>query len=122
MRLFREVFAPDVHSGPPRGKLNDGVSFLWRWELAGHPRDTEAWRMIHDFAHSAFPRAGAAFSDLHIAVAQAVAGDDAALEARRRRWTSSLARVVIPRAPSSGGVARFRRFRKARFFRCDRRA
>src|SRR5580700_9643275 len=38
-RLFREAFAPDVHSGPPRGKVNDAVSFLWRWELAGHPRD-----------------------------------------------------------------------------------
>jgi Flp pilus assembly protein TadD len=31
LRLFREAFAPDVHSGPPRGKLNDGVAFLWRW-------------------------------------------------------------------------------------------
>ncbi len=35
--LFREAFAPDVHSGPPHGKVNDPVSFLWRWELAGHP-------------------------------------------------------------------------------------
>jgi Tfp pilus assembly protein PilF len=81
-RLFRDAFAPDVHSGPPRGKLNDAVSFLWRWELAGHPRDTEAWRKMHEFADSAFPRAGAAFSDLHIALAQVVAGNAAALEAR----------------------------------------
>jgi aminopeptidase N len=22
--------------------VNDAVSFLWRWELAGHPRDAEA--------------------------------------------------------------------------------
>jgi hypothetical protein len=65
--------------------VNDAVSFLWRWELAGNPRDAEAWRMIHDFANSAFPRAGAAFSDMHIALAQAVAGDDAALEARARQ-------------------------------------
>jgi tetratricopeptide (TPR) repeat protein len=82
LRLFREAFAPDVHSGPPRGKLNDAVSFLWRWELAGQPRNSEAWRVMHDFANSAFPSAGAAFSDMHIALAQAVAGDDAALEAR----------------------------------------
>src|SRR6202163_933665 len=84
-RLFREAFSPDVHSGPPRGKVNDAVSFLWRWELAGHPRDAEAWRMMHDFAKSAFPRAGVAFSDLHIALAQVVAGNDAALEARARQ-------------------------------------
>jgi tetratricopeptide (TPR) repeat protein len=84
-RLFREAFSPDVHSGPPRGKLNDAVSFLWRWELAGQPRDTEAWRMMHDFANSAFPRAGTAFSDMHVALAQVVAGNDTVLEARARQ-------------------------------------
>src|SRR5271165_7111212 len=68
-RLFTDAFSPDVHSGPPRGKLNDAVSFLWRWELAGQPRDTDAWHMMHDFAGRAFPRAGAAFSDMHIALA-----------------------------------------------------
>ena len=81
-QLFRDAFSPDVHSGPPRGKVNDAVAFLWRWELAGHPRDPDAWRMMHDYATNAFPRAGSAFSDLHIALAQAVAGDDAALQAR----------------------------------------
>jgi tetratricopeptide (TPR) repeat protein len=84
-QLFREAFSPDVHSGPPRAKVNDAVSFLWRWELAGHPRDAEAWRMMHDFANSALPHAGVAFSDMHIALAQAVAGNDAALEARMRQ-------------------------------------
>jgi tetratricopeptide (TPR) repeat protein len=84
-RLFREAFSPDVHSGPPRGKVNDAVAFLWRWELAGHPRDAEAWRMMHDFATSAFPRAGVAFSDIHIALAQVVAGNDLGLEARARQ-------------------------------------
>src|SRR5216683_6654616 len=85
LRLFREAFSPDVHSGPPRGRVNDAVSFLWRWELAGHPRDAEAWRMMHDFANSAFPRAGVAFSDMHIALALVVAGNDAALAARARQ-------------------------------------
>src|SRR6266436_6585252 len=85
LRLFREAFAPDVHSGPPRGKVNDAASFLWRWELAGHPRAAEAWRIMHDFANSAFPGAGVAFSDIHIALAQVVAGNDAELEARARQ-------------------------------------
>ena len=84
-RVFREAFAPDVHSGPPRGKVTDPVSFLWRWELAGHPRDVDAWRMVHDFANTAFPRAGVAFSDMHIALTGAVASNDAALEARARQ-------------------------------------
>ena len=84
-RLFREAFSPDVHSGPPRAKVTDAVSFLWRWELAGHPRDAEAWGIIHHFATGAFPRAGVAFSDMHIALAQAVAGNDEALRARARQ-------------------------------------
>jgi tetratricopeptide (TPR) repeat protein len=92
LRLFKETFSPDVHSGPPRAKVNDAVSFLWRWELAGHPRDVEAWRMMHDFANSALPSAGVAFSDMHIALAQAVAGNDAAL-AMRAREMDELARA-----------------------------
>jgi tetratricopeptide (TPR) repeat protein len=84
-RLFQEAFSPGVHSGPPRAKVTDAVSFLWRWELAGHPRDADAWRMMHDFATNSLPRAGIAFSDMHIALAQAVAGDDAALEDRVRQ-------------------------------------
>ncbi|MBV9018775.1 MAG: hypothetical protein JO058_24260 [Alphaproteobacteria bacterium] len=83
-QLFSEAFAPDVHSGPPRGKLNDAVSFLWRWELAGHPRDHHAWRIMHEFVDSAFPRAGVAFSDMHIALALVVAGNNAGIEARAR--------------------------------------
>ena len=105
-RLFREAFSPDVHSGPPRGKLNDAVSFLWRWELAGHPRDAEAWRMMHDFANGAFPRAGVAFSDMHIALAQVVAGDDAALEARARQIDELARKGRYPSGPLVPAVSR----------------
>jgi tetratricopeptide (TPR) repeat protein len=112
-RLFREAFAPDVHSGPPRGKLNDAVSFLWRWELAGHPRDTGSWRMMHDFANRSFPRAGAAFSDMHIALALVVAGDDTALEARARQIDELTREDRYPSGPFvpavSHGFAAFER-------------
>jgi hypothetical protein len=105
LRLFTEAFAPDVHSGPARGKLNDGVSFLWRCELAGHPRNVDAWRMTLDFANGAFPRAGLAFSDMHIVLAQAVAGDGAALEAHTRQIDELGRNGRYPPAPS------FRRYR-----------
>lgn len=84
-RLFGEAFAPDVHSGPPRGKLNDAVSYLWRRELAGEKRDPGAWRAMHDFAAATFPRASAAFSDMHVMLTLAAAGDTAALDARVRQ-------------------------------------
>ncbi len=105
-RLFREAFSPDVHSGPPRGKVTDPVSFLWRWELAGHPRDAEAWRMIHDFATGAFPRAGAAFCDMHLALAEAVAGNDAALEARTRQIDAHERNGRYPSGPLVPAVSR----------------
>jgi len=106
LRLFREAFSPDVHSGPPRGKVNDAVSFLWRWELAGHRRNAEAWRMMHDFATRAFPSAGVAFSDMHIALAQVVAGDDAALEARARQMDEIAGNGRYPSGPCVPAVAR----------------
>jgi tetratricopeptide (TPR) repeat protein len=105
LRLFREAFAPDVHSGPPRGKVNDAVSFLWRWELAGHPRDAAAWRVMHDFATGAFPRAGIAFSDMHIALAQAVAGDDAALGERARQVDELVRQGRYPSGPCVPAVS-----------------
>jgi Flp pilus assembly protein TadD len=106
LRLFRDAFAPDVHTGPPRGKLNDPISFLWRWELAGHKRNDTAWRTMRDFAAAAFPRAGAAFSDLHIALAQAVAGDDATL-AERCEQIDALAQLGrYPSGPCVPAVAR----------------
>jgi Tfp pilus assembly protein PilF len=114
-RLFTKAFAPDVHSGPARGKVTDPVSFLWRWELAGHPRDTDAWRRMHDFTTVAFPRAGVAFCDMHIALAQAVAGDEDAL-VERDRQIDELARSC--RYPSGRLVPTVSRAFAA-FERCD---
>ena len=105
LRLFQQAFSPDVHTGPPRGKVTDAVSFLWRWELAGHPRDHEAWRMMHDFATGAFPRAGVAFSDMHIALAQVVAGNDAALEARARQMDELARNGRYPSGPCIPAVS-----------------
>jgi tetratricopeptide (TPR) repeat protein len=99
LRLFREAFSPGVHSGPPRGKVTDAVSFLWRWELAGHPRDTDAWRVMYDFATSAFPRAGVAFSDMHIALAQVVAGNEAALKALASQMSDLARQGRYPSGP-----------------------
>jgi Flp pilus assembly protein TadD len=103
--LFRDAFSPDVHSGPPRGRLNDGVSFLWRCELAGQPRDVEAWRVMCDFVSGAFPRAGIAFSDLHIALAEAVAGNETGLAARATQIEELARTGRYPSGPMVPGVA-----------------
>jgi Flp pilus assembly protein TadD len=105
-RLFREAFSPDVHSGPPRGKLNDAVSFLWRWELAGHPRNAEVWRTLHDFAAAVFLGAGLAFSDMHVALAHVAAGSDLVLEARARQIEELARDGHYPSGPLVPAVSR----------------
>src|SRR3954452_21331375 len=56
MRLYRDAIALDRHSGGPQQKISDGAAFLWRSELAGHPRNVSAWRGLYDYANTALPR------------------------------------------------------------------
>jgi tetratricopeptide (TPR) repeat protein len=84
-RLYRDAIALDRHSGGPQLKVSDGASFLWRSELAGQPRDAAAWRALYGYANSALPQPGSGLADLHVILAQAVIGDDAALEIRVRQ-------------------------------------
>ena len=96
LRLYRDAIALDRHSGGPQQKISDGAAFLWRSELAGHPRDAAAWRGLYDYANSALPRPGNGLADLHVILAQAVMGDDAALDARARQ-IEELAREGVTR-------------------------
>jgi tetratricopeptide (TPR) repeat protein len=85
LRLYQDAIAIDRHSGGPQQKMSDGSAFLWRSELAGHPRDATAWRALYNYANSALPRPGSGLADLHVILAHAVMGDDAALDARARQ-------------------------------------
>ena len=82
LSLYRDAIALDRHSGGPQQRMSDGAAFLWRFELAGHPRDAAAWRAMHDYANSALPSPGSGLADLHVILAQAVMGDAAGLDAR----------------------------------------
>lgn len=115
-RIFREAVALPVHSGPLRGRVTDAVSFLWRCELAGQPRDREAWRALHDFARRTFPRAGVAFTDIHIALAEIVAGTDAAREARAAEANALTRQGRYPSGPCVPAVSRaFAAFERQEF-------
>jgi hypothetical protein len=84
-RLYLDAIALERHSGGPQQKISDGAAYLWRSELAGHPRDAASWRKLYDYANSALPWPGNGLADLHVILVQAVAGDDAALDARARQ-------------------------------------
>ena len=83
--VYRDAIAIDRHSGGPQQKVSDGCAFLWRSELAGHRRDAAAWRALYDYASEALPRPGSGLADLHVILAHAVMGDEAALDARNRQ-------------------------------------
>jgi tetratricopeptide (TPR) repeat protein len=83
--LYRDAIALDRHSGGPQQRMSDGAAYLWRSELAGVPRDAEAWRAMHHYASGALPRPGSGLADLHVILAQAVMGDDSGLEARAQQ-------------------------------------
>jgi len=85
LALYRDAIALDRHSGGPQQKMTDGAAFLWRSELAGHPRDTAAWRALYDHANSTLPRPGSGLADLHVILAQAVMDDAAAVDTRTRQ-------------------------------------
>ena len=65
-RLFDDAFGAEAHAGPPIVKMLDAPSFLWRAELARHPRDAGRWQQVGTFAHRTFPSPGVAFADWHI--------------------------------------------------------
>jgi tetratricopeptide (TPR) repeat protein len=84
-RLYRDAIALDRHSGGPQQKISDGAAFLWRSELAGHPRDAAAWRALHDYANSALPRPGNGLYDLHVILAQSVMSEETVPDTRARQ-------------------------------------
>lgn len=104
--LYRAAFSLEGGSGTARQKLQDAASFLWRWELAGQPRDEIAWRELHGFAIAHFPRPGIAFADLHVMLAEAIAGDGAALEARIAQMAELEAAGRYPSGPVIPALSR----------------
>ena len=106
LRLYQDAIALDRHSGGPQQKISDGAAFLWRSELAGHPRDVAAWRGLYDYANNALPRPGSGLADLHVILAQAVIGDDAALDARARQMAELARDGRYPSGPYLPALAR----------------
>lgn len=103
LRLFDEAFGADPYPGPAMIKVFDSCAFLWRAELAGHARDPERWAKARAFCHSAFPRPGFAFTDWHVALAEAVAGKP---EPRAAAIAAMVAEGRYHAGPAMPGVSR----------------
>ncbi|WP_395712692.1 tetratricopeptide repeat protein [Reyranella sp.] len=101
LRLYSDAFSADDHRGAVHQKLSDSSSFLWRAELAGHPRDHARWAKLREYAREKIPRPGFSLADWHAALAYAVDSDGAALEA----WIQAIEELVkAGRYPSGSTI------------------
>jgi tetratricopeptide (TPR) repeat protein len=101
LQLYNDAFCSDDHRGAVHQKLSDSSSFLWRAELAGHPRDPARWAKLKDYAREKIPRPGFSLADWHVALAFAVDGDDAAMEG----WIRAIEELVqAGRYPSGATI------------------
>ena len=120
LSLYRDAMTLDRHSGGPQQRMSDGAAFLWRSELAGHPRDAAAWRAMYEYADSALPPPGSGLADLHVILAQAVMGDDAGLASEPPDGGSGARGALPVRLLLAGAIARLHGVRTRGFFRGDR--
>jgi len=82
-RLFTESFGAEPYrAGPLIVKMMDAAAFLWRSELAGHPRDPARLAMVRDFVRSSFPKPSIPYAEWHAGLVEAAAGDGSALATR----------------------------------------
>jgi tetratricopeptide (TPR) repeat protein len=100
LRLYNDAFCADDHRGAVHQKLSDSSAFLWRSELAGHPRDHARWAKLLEYAREKIPRPGFSLADWHVALAFAVAGDDAATE----DWVRAIEELVSAGRYPSGST------------------
>ena len=105
-RLYDDAFAADEYHGPGLIKLLDAPSYLWRAELAGHPRDHARWRALQEFAYRSFPRPGMPFADWHIALIDAVMGDTTDGAARQRELDEMVRNGQYSAGPTVPALAR----------------
>ena len=80
-QVYREQVHPGGAWGPALNVATDAPAFLWRAELAGHPRQPALWDELHAYGQKSFPKPGIAFVDVHRALTAVATGDRAGSQA-----------------------------------------
>jgi tetratricopeptide (TPR) repeat protein len=92
--------------GPPLNLVTDASSFLLRAEFCGMPAPEGAWRALAGVAAELYPQTGVAFADAHVALAFAMAGDEAGVARVRDTARGPAADVVAGLARAFDAYAR----------------
>jgi hypothetical protein len=104
LAIYGEHVQPSVSAGMAINLVTDSASFLWRLQAYGHAVPEGLWQAAASYAAAAFPQAGSAFVDPHMAILEATGADRdgverraAALEALVEAGTMA-AGLVVPAA------------------------
>lgn len=100
LAVYAEHVQPAVSQGMPVNVMSDTASLLWRLQAYGHAVPPALWQAAAAYAAPAFPKAGFAFADAHMAILEAAAGDREAV-ARR---AASLAQLAEAGSLGAGSV------------------
>ena len=106
LALYDEHVRPPVSQGMPINVVSDGASLLWRLDAYGYSAPADLWREIADYARNAFPRAGHAFIDAHLALVEAATGDHAALQQRIAALEAMVKAGALPAGPVVPAICR----------------
>jgi hypothetical protein len=82
LAIYTDRVRPSVTSAAPVNVVSDSASLLWRLHAYGHKAPEALWQEAAAYAERAFPDAGFAFADVHMAILAAATGDGAAVERR----------------------------------------
>ncbi|MEM7101322.1 MAG: tetratricopeptide repeat protein [Pseudomonadota bacterium] len=91
--------APGVTNSPAINVFTDGVSLLWRSELAGQPRHAERWQALLVFQQTRLPKP-MVFVDAHGGLPYLALGDRSGFEG----WIGALAQAELAGKLPAAGV------------------
>lgn len=74
LAIYADHVRPAVSQGLAINIVSDAASLFWRLEAYGHASPPGGWAEIADYARRAFPKAGHAFVDTHMALIEAATG------------------------------------------------
>lgn len=106
LAIYAEHVQPSVSAGMPINLVSDSASLLWRVQAYGHAVPAGLWQEAASYAAPAFPNAGFAFVDVHMAMLAAAIGDRAAIAQRAEALTDLLQADRLPAGPVVPAICR----------------
>lgn len=106
LAIYAEHVQPSVSAGLAVNVVSDAASLLWRLRAYGHTVPEGLWEAAAAYAAPAFPQAGFAFADVHMAFLAAGTGDRDAVEQRVAALTRAVEAGTLAAGPVVPAVCR----------------